>query len=112
VYVILGTATVLYNLWALFICMPDAAFVKCLNTVVHLIAFSQTFSCWAFQVSFESSSMPSSFACRLACIQCVSWLSVVGWVRTRVLALFVFSCKRVKLTNANLFISRGGIEHL
>src|SRR5258706_3338372 len=109
-YVILGTATMLYNLQALFICMLDATFVNCLNTVVHLIAFSQTFLCWALQVSFELSIMPSSFVCRLACIWCVSWLMVVGWVRTRVLALFAFSCEWVKLTNANLFISRGELN--
>src|SRR5258706_5472839 len=42
-YVILGTATTLYNLWASFIHMPVTAFVKHLNTIVHLIAFSQTF---------------------------------------------------------------------
>src|SRR5258706_482957 len=109
-YVILGTATMLYSLWALFIHMPDAAFVKHLNAVVHLITFSWTFSCWALQVSFKSSSMPSSFACRLACIWCVSWPSVAGWVRTRVLGLFAFSWKRVKLTSANLFISRGELN--
>src|SRR5260370_22969226 len=65
-YVILGTATTLYNLRASFIRMPDAAFVNRLNAIVHLIAFSRTFSCWALQVSFESSITPSSFACGLA----------------------------------------------
>src|SRR5258706_4700453 len=106
-YVIFGTATTLYSLRALFIIILDAVLVNRLKAMVHLTAFSRTFSWCAVHVSLESSITPRSFALGLGLTLTVFRSLPWVYLRTRILSLSAFPCDIVKLTSVSLFISSG-----
>src|SRR5258708_33257968 len=91
-------ATALYNFRDSFMRIPDFGLVKRLKAAVHFTAFSRAFSCWAFQLSFESSRTPRSFAFGLA-FMCWIWVSPrVRWLRMRSVASLDLVADCVKLT--------------
>src|SRR5258708_28084661 len=105
-------ATALYNFRASLMRIPVVGLVNRLKAAVHFTAVSRTFSCWAFQLSFESSRTPRSFALGLDLIWWMRFVPWVRWLRMRSEASLALVSDWVKLTRASLFISRGELKEL